>query len=303
MLKNGGFRLVVAALIVGLLGFALPASSIFQSPAVATIDASSTKGDQLMVCVDWTTKEIKYSKNWETCPSKHQNIMLGLEGPQGETGPQGPRGYSGSGSAGPAGATTSLWDSLSTCYQKLQAALQAGFIMAYKVDRDDFELATGCVVEDIKDTVRTQSYVNKGLPTITDWELVSVNEPTEGEGYCVGATCISQAGGWATYKLTIANSDALSAVTDNMTGLKANAGYCVGRFSGEYMQPLGNDQFLARFGYQVSEQWAYVELELRFKHYSYSECQELDLLRPAITVYEEPSKLDVNSDYLASWGW
>jgi hypothetical protein len=202
MLKNGGFRLVAAALIVGLLGFALPASSIFQSPAVETIDASSTKGDQLMVCVDWTTKEIKYSKNWETCPSKHQNIMLGLEGPQGETGAQGPRGYSGS-----SGSSTTMWNSLSTCYQKLQVALQAGFIMPLKTDRDFFEASTGCIVEDVRADGKVAIAESMGVPYISDWALIPVSLRGGGDGFLVNTLEFAD----VKYRITIANQDALSA--------------------------------------------------------------------------------------------
>ena len=220
-----------AALILGLLGFALPASSIFQSPAVATIDASSTKGDQLMVCVDWTTKEIKYSKHWETCPSKHQNIMLGVEGPQGETGPQGPRGYSGS-----SGSSTTMWNSLSTCYQKLQAALQAGFIMALKSDRDFFENATGCVVEEISNTSRAAIAAAAGLPYISSFAFAGWTE----QGGSEGGDNIYQNTQYATanFNLTIENGDAISAVNPLVRLCNARSyGY------GALLTPLGGKNY------------------------------------------------------------
>ena len=73
--------------------------------SIPTLAASTATGDGITVCVDWTTKEVKYSKYWEKCPSKTTAIELGTVGtvgPQGETGPAGAVGP-----AGPAGASGS----------------------------------------------------------------------------------------------------------------------------------------------------------------------------------------------------
>lgn len=70
--------------------------------SIPTLAASTAASDGLIVCVDWTTKEIKYSKYWEQCPSRTTALELGAVGPQGPQGEAGPAGAVGP--AGPAGA-------------------------------------------------------------------------------------------------------------------------------------------------------------------------------------------------------
>jgi hypothetical protein len=301
--KNGTFKLTMAALIVGLLGFALPASSIFQSPAVATIDASSTKGDQLMVCVDWTTKEIKYSKNWEACPSKHQNIMLGLEGPQGETGAQGPRGYSGS-----SGSSTTMWNSLSTCHQKLQAALQAGFIMPLKTDRDFFEASTGCIVEDIRDEAAIEIAQGMGLPYISNILAVSIGEATEGESF-LNVYTYTILGYTTPITLTVKNGDALSAVDPNLR-------LCLFDYYGspgnQRLVYLGGDQYsvtqtIRATPYQLTANFdlGFMTGEMGMKNcqkINYWEGFESSPSRPVV-YSADPIQLPEDDPFRSYWGW
>ena len=79
--------------IIGLLTGALVLGLSIPTLAVST---SSSAGVE--VCVDWDTKEIKFSKYWEVCPPRHATLILGADGepgPQGEVGPQGPAGADG----------------------------------------------------------------------------------------------------------------------------------------------------------------------------------------------------------------
>ena len=135
--------------------------------------------------------------------------MLGVQGPQGETGQAGPRGPSGAtgttGPRGPAGAdgeTTSLWDSLSSCWAKLSIARNANYLFALKSERDAFESATGCIVEETRDTRRIQTFVNAGLPVISEFEVVSASAVTEGDGIS-GFNAVSA--GLTTLRVKIAN--------------------------------------------------------------------------------------------------
>ena len=302
MFKNGGFKLAIAAVILGLLGFALPASSIFQSPAVATIDASSTKGDQLMVCVDWTTKEIKYSKHWETCPSKHQNIMLGLQGPQGEAGPkgetgaQGPRGFSGS-----SGSSTNLWDSLPNCYSKLQTALSAGLYMAKKSDRAFFESATGCTVEEIFDSSRAQIAAAAGFPYISSFSFAGWTNSSGGEGG--DSWFVEAVGVIATFNLTVENGDALSAISPYArlcisVGDYGNAGDLTHLGGKNYSVPA----FVSAENYSLT-----TELTLGYWLWNPRICIPLAVSAGSqeIMVHFDPALATpaIYDEKLAAWGW
>jgi hypothetical protein len=55
--------------------------SIFAFIAVpVSVSAVTQRASEINVCVDWDTKEIKYSKYWEKCPAKHTSLTLGSEG-------------------------------------------------------------------------------------------------------------------------------------------------------------------------------------------------------------------------------
>lgn len=206
--KLGGLRGLVIAMVLLMAGLTLPASSVgAPSPSLPNVSLSaSTESQQIMVCVDWETKEVKYSKYWRFCPNKHKDIMLGVQGPQGETGLAGPRGPSGAtGARGPAGAdgaTTSLWDSLPSCWAKLSIARNANYLFALKSERDAFEAATGCVVEETRDTRRIQTFVSAGLPVISEFEVVSASAVTEGD-LISGFNAVSN--GVTTIRVKIAN--------------------------------------------------------------------------------------------------
>ena len=55
--------------------------SIFALVAVpVSVSAVTQKSSEINVCVDWTTKEIKYSKFWDKCPAGHTAMTMGSEG-------------------------------------------------------------------------------------------------------------------------------------------------------------------------------------------------------------------------------
>ena len=87
--------------------------SIFAFIAVpVSVSAVTQRASEINVCVDWDTKEVKYSKYWEKCPARHTTMTLGSEGPTGPAGADGRDGRdglngsggSGVGPQGPAGA-------------------------------------------------------------------------------------------------------------------------------------------------------------------------------------------------------
>ena len=108
-------KLVLAAAVSFFSGAMLPAASngqMLPSPLAANVDATS---QEIGVCIDWETKNLRYSKHWNSCPNRHQNLTIGLQGPRGDAGlmgPRGPRGETGAkgakgdeGAPGPSGST------------------------------------------------------------------------------------------------------------------------------------------------------------------------------------------------------
>lgn len=89
-------RLLSLTLIV-LFGLGIQGASAVSAPEQSSVT----------VCVDWATKELKYSKFWKKCPPKMTALEIGggAEGPQGPQGPAGPAGQIGP--VGPAGASGS----------------------------------------------------------------------------------------------------------------------------------------------------------------------------------------------------
>lgn len=58
------------------------------------------------VCVDNSSKQVKYSRDWLRCPKGHTQVSVGAIGPQGPQGPRGDQGFPGAtGPVGPRGAT------------------------------------------------------------------------------------------------------------------------------------------------------------------------------------------------------
>jgi hypothetical protein len=216
---------------------------------VPSLASSSTNtGKQITACVDWGTKEVRYSKNWTKCPPKTSPIVLGAtgpvgpQGPKGETGPAGPQGLPGP--QGPGGVLgggsrdgSYPWGSLSSCYQQLRAAESAGYRMAFKQDRQTFERSTGCTVEEIRDSRLISNFREAGVPVLVDWEFVSTGG---GEGGDVllpdGRYLLQLANLEIFYKVTIDNYDALSAFGGQV--LCSNSGV---------LQHLGNGEYLGGF--------------------------------------------------------
>ena len=84
--------------------------SMFAFIAVSvSVSAVTQRASEINVCVDWDTKEVKYSKYWEKCPARHTTMTLGSEGPTGPAGADGREGSTGAqganGERGPTGAT------------------------------------------------------------------------------------------------------------------------------------------------------------------------------------------------------
>jgi hypothetical protein len=305
MVQNGGFKLAIAAVISGFLGFTLPAASVFQAPAVASIDASGTPGDQLMVCVAWETTEIKYSKHWETCPSKHQNILLGVQGPKGEPGPQGetgargPRGFSGS-----SGSSTNMWDSLPTCYSKLQTALSAGLYMAKKSDRTFFEGATGCTVEEISNTSQAGIAAAAGMPYISSFAFSSWTPQSGGEGG--DSPFITAESQIAIFNLTVENGDALSALDPDYKLCNSPTSSYTSVF-GAPLTHLGGKNYTVRARVHAENYSLTTRLTLGFWLWNSGECMPLIVNSgdPEILVHFDPALATptVFDQKLASWGW
>ena len=86
--------------------FALLMSGI----GIASFASADQPTSQVTVCVDWTTKQVRYSSSWQgKCPNRMSPLVLSEQGPAGPAGPQGATGAAGpqgaTGAAGPQGAT------------------------------------------------------------------------------------------------------------------------------------------------------------------------------------------------------
>jgi hypothetical protein len=90
------------------------ATALVVGLSIPTLAASSSSDDAVTLCVDWDTKQVRFSKYWDKCPSRTTPLDLGLvgpEGPQGVQGPEGPQGEQGpAGASGPRGAGFQLSD-------------------------------------------------------------------------------------------------------------------------------------------------------------------------------------------------
>lgn len=165
--------------------------------------------------------------------------------------------------------SNSLWDSLPNCYAKLQTALEAGLLMPLKTDRDFFEDATGCVVEDIKHDSKIQLYEQMGVPVITDWEFQGEIFGGEGEDFFDWNVYL-QIGG--TFRFTIANGDILSA-------LDPNAMFCFISHLGweEHLRPLGDGVYESdRVPIRATPSSFTAEVSLGFTHPWLSNCWDFN---------------------------
>lgn len=285
---------VTFATLFSLLAFGLVSQAVdIDSPE------STEESSELMVCANWDTKEVRYSKHWESCPSRHATVNLGVEGPQGEIGPEGPRGPRGySGSTGASGSTTSLWDSLSTCYQKLQSGLAAGLNMAAKSDRDFFESATGCAAENAIDQTMVQTYKRGGVPVIESFEFVSITGATEG-GNILWESIVS---GNVVYDVRIANHLAISS-------LGSSYQYCTGGYGAAAVQQIEGNLYRVTASYRATPESLTSTINLAYRQNNYSDCpwetENLGLL-PDIVIQEDPQRLQGKSgvaDLFQAWGW
>lgn len=283
--------IVTLATVLSLLAFGLVSQAVGIDSSESTEESS-----ELMVCVNWETKEVRYSKYWENCPSQHATVNLGLEGPQGEIGPEGPIGPRGP--SGGSGSTTSLWDSLSSCYQKLQSGMAAGLNMAAKSDRDFFESASGCTVENAIDQTLIDVYKRAGVPVVESVEFKSITGATQGGNILWE----SQVAGNVVYDIRIANHLAISS-------LGSSYSYCTGGYGGAGIEQIEGNLYRVTASYIANPTQLTSTIDLGFRRNSYSECTwEIDTLGllPDIVIQEDPSKLQGKSgvdDLFSAWGW
>ena len=92
-----------------LLALALVLSGI----GIASFASADQPTSQVTFCVDWATKQVRYSNSWQgKCPNKMSPLVLSEQGPAGPAGPAGATGSPGAvgatGSAGAAGTAFNL---------------------------------------------------------------------------------------------------------------------------------------------------------------------------------------------------
>ena len=266
--------------------------------SIPTIAVTASNSEGVNVCVDWETKQVKFSKYWEECPAKHTQITLGARGetgPQGEVGPQGPAGPAGAdGSRGPRGASGESggssypWGDEGTCYQKLQAALNSGYNMIFRIDRGIFEDATSCEVNKILDVRAPITYRETPFAFVSEVEFQSDDGATDAE-YSVW--------GEATYMITIGNWESLSA----LEFYGSEYGYC-SRYNNEYLIDLGGGSYLGTFEYFYDYDEAFVTIDVGIK--VNGRCATNPHIFPDIKIYEEPSLIaQFRPSLLERWGW
>jgi hypothetical protein len=259
--------------------------------AIPTLATSNSLGEQITVCVDWNTKQVTYSKFWERCPSKTTPVQLGAvgpSGPQGEVGPQGPAGPAGArgqrGAEGTSSDNSYPWGSQGSCYQKLQAALNSGYRMMYRYERETFETDTGCVVEEIRDEQTISQYRDAGLPVITDWEFVGLDGTGGGsqfwfeDDYFPNTLMFT-----SVFRITLSNYDSAS-------GWLNQAGFCSNSPGDNEIQYLGNGQYLGSFQTHAGVENLSTDISLGFlslgQCYDFGEAMSRGL---SVKIYEDPA--------------
>jgi hypothetical protein len=176
----------LAIFVVAALGFAMP--------ALAEVFSTPTGEEQVRVCVNKKDNLVRYFNKRDSCPANSRELVLNKEGRPGVDGSNGSPGANGN-------------DIYRNCFQKRQAAIAAGAILASKRDREYFERQTGCIVEEIKDEEFINAVSASGIPVVTDWNLVSVDIIRAcGGAYIIDFAC----SGTSTYEVTIGNYDAIS---------------------------------------------------------------------------------------------
>jgi hypothetical protein len=150
-----------------------------------------------------------------------------------------------------------LSNGINDCWQRYFDAGNAQVLWHIKTERDDFESATGCVVEDIKNEANIEFMVAAGFPVIENYTLSSLLPPCEGEksdspnglGYLGGEGCS------ALFVIEIANPLWISNVSDGQ------AWFCNVR-SKEALQAIGRvtarkGRYLAWGNYSISHEGAW----------------------------------------------
>lgn len=109
-----------------------------------------------------------------------------------------------------------LRNGINDCWQHYMDGVTAQILWHIKTERDDFESATGCVVEDIKNEANIEFMVDAGFPVIEKYSLRTILPPCEGEGEVSpnGLGLIGHEGCLALFDIEIANPLWISTFSD-----------------------------------------------------------------------------------------
>jgi hypothetical protein len=197
-----------------------------------------------------------------------------------------------------------MWNSLSTCYQKLQVALQAGFIMPLKTDRDFFEASTGCIVEDIRNEPAIEIALARGVPVITNWELVNVTGSAAFGGAYLGLS--EGQNRLISMNLTIKNGDAMSAYDSDFR-------FCKESGNAE-LTHVGGDVYNTLLSVTSGAHSLIMEMNLGYLDNEWSGTCNLFAVNgnlnktaePSLLVHYDPADFKETgefAEFLAFWGW
>ena len=210
-------------------------------------------------------------------------------------GDRGPRGYGGS--------STSMWDSLSSCNQKLEAALNSGLVVASRSDREFFERASGCLVEESALGEENRIFERAGVAYIKSYELVDM-AISEGDGFTDWSY---YNGGLATYDIEIGNHLAISIFGSSYS-------YCVVNSSGS-IENLGQGKYRAKVRFAANPVSLKSDLIIGYRQNNYSECfkaqaggndEAFDTFLGSVTIHEDPlsyKEFVGANDLTAAWDW
>ena len=292
------------------------------SAGAAISVAANTPTKTITLCVNKTTKVVTQKP---TCTRSETRLQIaaqgpkgdpgaigpagpqGLEGPAGPVGPVGPVGPSGDGGQGPqgvpgpAGSAISVWDSFEDCNQKLNYALEAGYLLATKRDRDAFEAKSGCVVEEIFPSFRASIYPRQGspgeaqgYPHISSWEFLSFAPLTRPDGIegVYGLPVVYEFGE-AIYEVSASLPDGYEFCQESSPSTGSTL---------EGVTEDGKALVKSRLVAYMSEFYIMLEVGLRTGGGACSSFGELNY----VTVHEDPAKFigtEHFQDHLEWWGW
>lgn len=257
-------------------------------PSANVVVASQDLGTQVRVCVHKETKVIKYFKNGAACPKNSVPLALGQVGPRGE--------------AGYSGTSPSPWAQYRNCSQKLSAALGAGIRMSLKGDRDYFEASTGCVVERIVDEGIVGVASNAGIPVIKSWALVDSGSWTR-DGF--GMWGVSAISGSLTYRVNIANHDALSAGRTNGTAYRycLHTGFAMAdRPMFEHVEGDVYEITIPNANFDIYSGFSPINLGLGANYAGPSGCNSIGFPEFWPTIFEDPAVIGTDT-VTRNWGW